>query len=328
MKSGKVKFGLGVQSYPLDLTLDLAVQSEKMGFDSVWYFDDLEGFPQERVIFDPFSILSVIASKTKTVKVGIDVADTNRRHPVHLAQAAATIDVFSNGRMILGVGAGIDDERRIRLGFKSRSAEIMRENIEILKKLWTQREVDYHGRHFTLKKAIVYPKPVQKPHIPLWVAGNAPKSLLLTAEFGDGWVPMNCSPSILKEDGEHVKSTAKKIGRDPTKIETAYPVFVNIDEDYETAAQEILPLIRPTLIYSPQKLERLGYKKPARIEDIPDEAVEAFNLFGSAKECIKQVQRFIDAGVDTIILNFVPFMNVEKKIKMFREKVMPAFFHG
>lgn len=141
-----------------------------------------------------FTALAAVAVKTRNVIVGTKVVCAPFRHPGILAKTGTTLDIISGGRFILGVGAGWfkNEFEAFSFPFEKRVSQ-MRETVEIVKMLWTQPVVDYQGKFYRISKAVSLPKPLQKPHPPIWIGSSGPRMLRLTAELGDGWVIPNQS---------------------------------------------------------------------------------------------------------------------------------------
>ena len=186
-----VKFGYQLPPHTPDLIFDIALYLEEKGFDSVFMADHLVGIAVRRFDFlDAWNILSALAVKTKSLKLGSCVADPRRKHPAVLAQTVTTLDHLSNGRAILGIGAG-EAMNLDPYGIKwDKPVSKMYEAVKAVKACWTQPVVNFEGKFFHIKNALVEPKPVQKPHPPIWIAGNSPRTMKMTAEIADGWIPM------------------------------------------------------------------------------------------------------------------------------------------
>ncbi|MBO3804251.1 MAG: LLM class flavin-dependent oxidoreductase, partial [Candidatus Brockarchaeota archaeon] len=150
----------------------VANKAESLKIDSLWVYDDLHGFPREEVL-DPLTTWAAMAQATKSAKLGSCVIAIQRHHPVTLSKALASIDWISGGRAIVGIGAGGFDEN---YGFPESAKPVGRmvEAIEVMKALWAQDRVDYAGLYYKLKGASLAPKPLQKPHPPIWLGANSP----------------------------------------------------------------------------------------------------------------------------------------------------------
>ncbi len=225
MASNRMKFAVIVPNWaPFDqeLMLRLAEEVEALGFDHLFYTDHLmnpyaesEGFPEETV--ETWSLISHVAARTSTIRIGTAVTPMSLRPPALLAKQVATIDNLSGGRIDVGVGTGWSGGSYgvINAGFgtpKTRKSR-MRESLELIIQLWTQDRVTYEGNHYAAQDAVVAPKPLQKPHPPLWIGGWRPHMQTLTAEMGHGWIPWNRPRDFYAEALNSIRTQATELGR-------------------------------------------------------------------------------------------------------------------
>jgi probable F420-dependent oxidoreductase len=142
-------------------------------------------------VMDPFVVLSVAAAVTTTLKVGTGVCLVVQRDPIQVAKEVASLDQVSGGRFLFGVGGGWNAEEMGNHGteFKSRF-KLMRERIEAMKAIWTEKQPEYQGEMVKLQKMMTWPKPVQKPHPPIIVGGGFPHAARRAIRYGDGWIPL------------------------------------------------------------------------------------------------------------------------------------------
>jgi len=153
------------------------------------------------------------------------------RPPVFTAKALATLDVLSQGRLTVGIGAGWMDEEFRAIGappFAERG-KVTDEYLRIFKNLWTEDDPRFEGKYARYDNVSFYPKPVQKPHPPIWVGGESPAALRRTAALGDAWYPIGSNPEFPLNSAERFSAgvarlheEARRIGRDPASIELAY----------------------------------------------------------------------------------------------------------
>jgi len=141
------------------------------------------------------------------------------RNPLILAKEIAVLDLHSHGRFIFGVGAGWNREETTMMGgdFEHRWTPT-REAVEALKELWTKDEAEYHGRYYDFPPVYSYPKPVQKPHPPILLGGNAKNVLQRVARWGDGWLPNRANPSQIEDSRKVLDTLAAERGRDPGSL--------------------------------------------------------------------------------------------------------------
>ena len=222
-----MKFGVtlpnnwGIED-PLQV-LALGPLAEGLGYDSLWVMDHTFniGFIRERLDNKPYplTVLSYLAATTQRVLLGTSVLVLPSHNPVDLAKYAATLDQVSGGRVILGVGVGSMAEEFEALGVPMRQRGFLTdESIAVMKELWTSPQPSYHSRRWNFSDVRFSPKPLQKPHIPLWIGGDSPAALRRTATAGDGWHPSSLSPEEFSLGKREIEDLAAKAGRDPESI--------------------------------------------------------------------------------------------------------------
>ena len=207
------------------MVLGLASKAEDLGFDSVWaaehvfnvsYVHDRIG---NRPYYEPLSILSYAAATTKRIALGTSVLVLPYHNPMRLAKTAATIDVISGGRLILGVGVGVIEQELEAMGssLKDRGA-YTDECIAIMKELWTQDDPAYQGKFHSFSGMTFSPRPVQQPHIPLVIGGTSRAAIRRAARSGNGWHPMALEPDKLRQGMDYLAQQAVEAGRDPAEV--------------------------------------------------------------------------------------------------------------
>ncbi|HJN87492.1 MAG: LLM class F420-dependent oxidoreductase [Dehalococcoidia bacterium] len=205
--------------------LALGPMVEGLGFDSLWVMDHLfnNGYIGRRLAdkpyYHPLCTLSYLAATTKKVLLGTSVLVLPYHNPIELAKYAATLDQISGGRVTLGVGVGAMVEEFEALGIPLRQrGSLTDESIAIMKELWTSPRPSYHSRRWNFSDLYFSPKPVQKPHIPLWIGGSSPGALRRAASAGDGWHPSGITPEAFSLGRREVLDLAAAAGRDPGSI--------------------------------------------------------------------------------------------------------------
>jgi F420-dependent oxidoreductase-like protein len=167
--------------------VDIAKLIESSGYESLWVYDHFHTvpIPTQEVTYEAWTLMSALAAVTDTVRLGQMCTCNSYRPPSYLAKVAASIDVISAGRVEMGIGAGWYEHEYKGYGypFDKPSVRIgrLREAVEIMQAMWTEDEVTYDGKHYQLDGAICQPKPVQDPHIPLWIAGGGEQLTLNVA---------------------------------------------------------------------------------------------------------------------------------------------------
>jgi probable F420-dependent oxidoreductase len=232
-----MKFGVTIpNNWGIDdpqQVLAMGMSAEELGYDSLWVMDHLfnNGYIRERLddkpYYHPLAILSALSTTTKRIMLGTSVLVLPYHNPVELAKYAATLDHLSGGRLTLGVGAGAMTEEFEALGvpFRQRGA-LTNESMTIMKELWTNPDPNYHSGRWRISDLKFSPKPLQKPHIPLWVGGASPGAKKRAATLGDGWHPSGMSPEGFQEGREEVRKLATAAGRNPEALTMSVRVEV------------------------------------------------------------------------------------------------------
>jgi F420-dependent oxidoreductase-like protein len=201
--------------------------ADEAGFDHVWGFDHFAaiGGPPERPIYEGWTMLAAMAEATKRVRIGLLVTGATYRHPGVLAKIATTVDHLSAGRLEFGIGSGWAENEHSMLGipFYTVAGRIrrMEETIEVCKRLWTEERATFEGKHFRLEEAIHEPKPIQKPHPPIWVGGSGEQlTLRVAAKHADVWNPSGGGgdPEEAARLSAVLDERCQEVGRDPAAI--------------------------------------------------------------------------------------------------------------
>jgi probable F420-dependent oxidoreductase len=233
----RMKFGVTIpNNWGIDdpqQVLALGPLAEELGYDSIWVMDHLfnNGYIRERLddkpYYHPLATLSYLSATTRRVVLGTSVLVLPYHNPVELAKYTATLDHMSGGRVTLGIGAGAMTEEFEALGvpFRQRGA-LTNECMAIMKELWTNPDPSYHSRRWSFSDLKFSPKPLQMPHIPLWVGGSSPGAMHRAATMGDGWHPSGMSPEEFGAGREEVRKLASAAGRDPGALTMSVRVEV------------------------------------------------------------------------------------------------------
>ncbi len=210
----------------------IATRAEDLGFDSVWVSEHVFNVSYvfnrigSRPYYDPMTILSYVAAITQRVRLGTSVLVLPYHNPIRLAKTAATLDVMSGGRLMLGVGVGVIEQELNAMNspFAERGA-ISDETIAIMKELWTKDDPIYEGRYHSFSGMKFTPKPRQKPHIPLLIGGVSDAAIRRAVRVGNGWHSTTIPPEELSRRLRYLNERAEAAGRDMSEI----PVSVRLD---------------------------------------------------------------------------------------------------
>ena len=220
-----------------DMATHLATTAERVGIESIWtvehvvipvgyestYPYDPSGkipAPDQMPIPDPLIWLSYAAAVTKTLRLATGIVILPQRHPLYVAKEVATLDVLSNGRLILGIGIGWLEEEFDALGipFEERAGRTA-ETVRAMRSLWKDQAEPFEGKYFRWGKLESHPKPVQKPGVPIVVGGHTERAARRAARYGDGFFPGVADDEKLKWLLGIMREECKKLGRDAATIE-------------------------------------------------------------------------------------------------------------
>jgi probable F420-dependent oxidoreductase len=274
--------------------------AESLGYDSVWVMDHLfnNGYIRERLddkpYYHPMATLSHLSATTRRVALGTSVLVLPYHNPIELAKYTATLDQMSGGRVILGVGVGAMTEEFEALGISMRQrGALTNECIGVMKELWTNPDPTYDSRRWHFANLKFSPKPLQKPHIPLWIGGSSPGALKRAATVGDGWHPSGLTPEEFKLKRQDVDTLAAEAGRDPAGL--VMSVRVEVEAHGRPSSQRA------------QNRARL-------VGDDSDQMIAGLRAYQ-------------DAGVEHVVLalNTGEVARIKDLMSTIAEKVMPQF---
>ena len=212
----------------------MARKAEELGFESIWYAEHPAVPMQSNSPFpatggeipwtyshftDPYIALARASGATSNIKLGTGITLVPERNPLLLAKEIATLDRYSGGRFLFGIGTGwLREETEIFGGdFEHRWTQT-REALEVMKELWTKDEAEYHGKYYNFPPVKSYPKPSQQPHPPIIIGGMARNVLRRIVSHGDGWLPNRITPAEVEDSRKRLDAMAEEVGRNPRTI--------------------------------------------------------------------------------------------------------------
>jgi probable F420-dependent oxidoreductase len=285
--------------------LTLAKQAEAWGFDSLWASDHIilpplqtsrypasatGQFPDSWLqrYFEPLAVLNYVAGRTKTILLGTSVLILPMRNPIEVAKEIAGADALSQGRILFGVGVGWFKEEFavLRQPFHERGRRTD-EYLQICKTLWTQDPATFDGEYYQFQQAYCGPKPFQKPHPPILIAGHSPAALRRAARFGNGWHPFALTPEALAPLVPQFHAAVHTAGRQLAEFEVSIKLRLRFGEGPE-----------------PQP-----------------------PLYGSPQNIIARLKQYRDLGVHHVVFDFIPETvgNALATLERFVREVRPAF---
>jgi len=268
---------------PVDMAVvrTVAQRAEALGFRDLWV---TENTLDHVFSFDPTVILTYAATVTTTIRVGVSVAVLPVHHPVHVAHQMATLDYVSNGRAILGVGLGRDAhyaEFQVPLEHRVRR---FREQLELIKALWTEPKVSYRGSIYHLDGAGIVLRPVQKPHPPIWFGGGHPDALRRAAAVADAWMGAGGSSNAdFARSVPILRAELEKAGRDPSTFPISKRVFLSVHESADVARADV------------HRWFTTVYHNPA--------GTDACGVHGTPEQVREKLETLIAGGATHLLLN-------------------------
>jgi alkanesulfonate monooxygenase SsuD/methylene tetrahydromethanopterin reductase-like flavin-dependent oxidoreductase (luciferase family) len=210
--------------------------ADEGGFDHIWTFDHLAsvgGRGAEMSVFESWALQAAMAESTANARIGSMVTGNTYRHPALLAKAAVTVDHLSNGRLEFGIGAAWSAIEHDMFGIEGLAHRVgmLDEALRVVKSLWTVDKTEFAGRYYRLTGAVASPKPVQKPHPPIWIGASGPSTLRLVALHADVWnISGNIPLSRVKELIELFEQSCAASGRDPASVRRSIQIHWNGDD--------------------------------------------------------------------------------------------------
>lgn len=275
-------------------------RAEELGFHSLWVTER----PLHRIsIPDPLTLLTFAAACTTRIQLGTAVLLLSLRNAVELARTAATLDVLAGGRLTIGVSLGGHDDEHVAMNAPKRQrVGRLEEGITVLRKLWTETDVTFHGRYYHLERANVAPKPSRPGGIPIAIGTGSELGLQRTGRMGDGWLAGGPNtPERFARCWQAVQEAAREAGRDPSKLFNQTALYCSVDADRELARRELQT--RLDAYYGP------GHE------------INETTPFGTPRDLVPMVHAFADAGCQTVCLG-LPRPDVAK-LEWIAEELAP-----
>ena len=305
--TGKVRWGISVPQVFFDGPVDMplikrwAQRAEALGYESLWTQEQITG---SSPILEPVTLLSFLAGITEKVRLGTSVIVAPLRNPVQLAKSLGSLDHLSAGRLVVGLGLGgnpadippfgISPEKRVR-----RFTEV----IDVMKALWTQPEAHFQGEFWQLDGLKMEPKPVQKPHPPIWLGARHDNALKRAVRHADGWMGAGSSTteSFVAGVGQ-VQMYLDESGRDPKSFAISKRVYVAVDNDEKRAEGRL----------------REWFGKRYGNADMASQV----SVWGSTAKITAELAKVTEAGAEMVLLN--PAFDDMEHLEVLAQDVIPA----
>jgi alkanesulfonate monooxygenase SsuD/methylene tetrahydromethanopterin reductase-like flavin-dependent oxidoreductase (luciferase family) len=304
-----------------ETTRDGIERAEELGFDAAWAPDHLM-LGRDHAEYECWTLLSAIAGFTDDINVGSLVLANDYRNPALVAKMAATLDVISDGRLELGLGAGWHEPEYDAYGWEYRDGfeRLMRldEGIRLMKRMWAagSEGASFEGDHYEIDGAYCAPPPVQDPHPPILVGGTGEEvTLKLVAKHADVWNTdvFNGDLDTLARKIEVIEDHCDTVGRDPAEVEYSWDGHVVCTRD-EDKYERLMDLMTPI------QFEEEYTDQP----DITRENADEYFILGTPEECVEAIERRIDLGVTKFQFWFVDFPDTTG-MELFADEVIPQF---
>ncbi|HLQ34152.1 MAG TPA: LLM class flavin-dependent oxidoreductase [Chloroflexota bacterium] len=268
-------------------------------YDSAW---DQEQILGKMPTLEPVDLLTFSAACTQRLRLGSAVLLTALRSPVHLAKSLSTLDNLSQGRLIVGVGLGAAPRIYPAFGAQAETrAARFSEGIRLMKALWTEDRVTFEGRFWQLQDAAMEPKPVQKPHPPVWFGGGHPNALRRAVQLGDGFIGAGSSSTeAFAEQAQNLRGFLSEANRDPATFPIAKRVYIHVDDSRDRAWQALEAWF--ALRYGRTEYQHIA-------------------IYGPPDECAAKLRDVSAAGAGLIL--FTPVANELEQMERLAAEVVP-----
>lgn len=265
----------GVKSY--------LARAEELGFEGGWTLEQTVG---PAPLIAPMELLAYAAACTTRLRLGVAVMISSLHDPLQLAATATAVDRLSHGRLDFGVAPGGGFRQFSAFGVEKETfISSFIEGLELMKAAWSDEpRITFHGRFRDVEDLPIVPKPVQRPHPPIWFGANAPKALARAVRLGDGFLGAGSSTTAhFAEAVKIVRTELEKQGKDPASFPIAKRIYLMVDDDSARARQRVV-----------DGLHRIYGQVPG---------IEAVAVSGTPDDVVREVREVIDAGAEMVLLN-------------------------
>ncbi len=309
--------------------IEVGVAAERLGYHSVWGNDHLHTqnyvWDEWRAVpnyYEPLISLAALAGQTTTIRLGTSVIVMPMREPSLLAKQAATLDQFSGGRLMLGIGVGAYREEfeavRPDAPRKTNRGEMVDEGIRAIQELFTKETASFKGRYYHFKDVKMGPKPKQNP-LPIYSGGNSDAGAVRAGRYSQGWLPAVLPIDVLTRKIGVLRDAAAAAGRSAAPIDIAPQMSVSLAKTHEDAVRRF----RDSQVY-----QHMLSLKRSTLKDLDLTQVERMNLIGTPAQVAEQIAAYRDAGVTHCCALIFPATTIAETIDQmdwFARDVMSGF---
>jgi probable F420-dependent oxidoreductase len=304
MPAGRIPCGIAIPqmlvSAEVRFLRDFLARAEALGYDSVWVQEQILG---DAPMLEPITMLTFAAALTSKVRLGTSVILPVTRNPIHLAKALSSLDQLSQGRLTLGVGMGGPHVPEPPFGIpKENRARRFVEVLQIVKALWTQPRASFAGEFWKFENLAMEPKPIQKPHPPIWFGARDEIALKRTVRLGDGWMGAGSSTTgDFITQSTVLRRLLEEAHRDPAKFPISKRVYLAIDDNRERAEKRL----------------RAWFGERYKNADMASRV----SIWGGVAECVDKLGELVRAGAQHFLLN--PVFDEIEHLEKLASDVMP-----
>lgn len=306
MATGTIPCGIAIpQSFPtgptdVSLIRTFCQRAETLGYDSLWVQEQII---TDAPILEPITLLTYAAALTTKARLGSSVLITVVRNPIQLAKSLADLDQLSQGRLIVGVGVGGPHVPEAVFGVSSEQrARQFVEGLQVMKALWTQPKATFKGNFWQFENVPMEPKPVQKPHPPVWFGARVAVALKRAVRHGDGWMGAGSSSSAdFVEQAGLLRGFLEEANRDPATFSISKRVYLAVDNDRDRAERRL------------REWFAMRYKNA--------DMGSRVSIWGGLQECLDKLGALVQAGAQHLLLN--PVFDEMDHLELLAKEVMP-----
>ncbi len=286
--------------------VDYGVRMEELGFDSLWVWDHiLLGVDPHFPIIDSLTLLTAVAARTRTIKLGTGVLVLPLRNPLLLAKQLSSMDQISGGRLLLGMASGWYKREFDAIGVPfNKRGRIMDQSLEIMSRLWQEDLVTGEYGPYNLRSSVMFPKPAQTPRPPILIGGYVDRVLKRAAVTGDGWLTYFYTPESFTKSWDKIIAFAEEAGKDPAGLLNCNQLPIMVGESRAAVEAPMIEWLNTEWDFASWS----------------DSTVDSA-IMGTVDDCVAQLQAHIDVGVQKII--FVPYKYEPEQIEIIAREILP-----